>query len=69
MPQQRIDIMIPADGEMPQIKPTGWAGPACKAATAEIEKNLGVETVDMKKEPEYFAEQKKTTQQQQASRG
>lgn len=60
--QQRIDLMIPADGEMPQVKPTGWAGPACKAATAELEKNLGSETVEMKKEPEWHATQKQEQQ-------
>lgn len=65
MPQQRIDILIPADGEMPQIRPSGWSGPACKAATADIEKDLGVE-VDVKKEPEFYA-QRKTQQEVRSS--
>lgn len=55
---QRIDMVLFPDGRV-SVKTSGFVGPECKAATAEIERDLGQE-VETKREPEYYAQRKNT---------
>ncbi len=51
-----IIVTVAENGEV-EIETTGFKGKACEAATAALEKAMGVKT-NSKKKPEYRAEEK-----------
>ena len=48
------------------VKPKGFSGPACQAATKDIERELGT-VVEQEKTPEFFARSETTQSAQQGA--
>ena len=61
MSHEQITLIVKRDGTV-VVQPTGYSGPACKAATKAIEAALG-DVVDEQRSPEWYATQKSGMQQ------
>ena len=58
---KQIEISVGKDGGV-VVKPSGYAGPACKEATLAFEQGLGA-VVTTENTPEYTADVTATTEQ------
>jgi hypothetical protein len=62
MAQKELQVIVEPDGTV-TIEAIGYTGPLCEQAVRELEEFLGGKTIESKKKPEWFRNQKKQVQQ------